>query len=340
MTNKTNLLVILQAFPGNIPWGVIIVYIHDFLVEDLGLSRRSALGAIATLAASAFFGVLTGGFVGELLYASGNRHLAIFGGVCNTMRALPFLLIFGWKGFLGPLDQSSMLAFYLLLMMGGFVATMASPCTGAMLLNVNLPQTRGSVIALYSVLDDFSKGFGTLFVSIIVKLVGGRALAYQLSLSLWVFTGLALLYTWYTIDQDEEQMKKTLDETARESMVLLSKRRAQEAIRDRAKAAGQTHFVQSQKGSATWREQLLLSCRQQVFGTAPVADGTNMDNTQHDAKADVRKQLGGSTSSYGTAHLGALGGDLDDANSRRLEKERRRLAVKAAAQAVMCPLKR
>lgn len=241
--NRTNMLVLLSAFPGNIPWGVIIVYIHDFLVQDLGLSTNSALGSIAILSASAFVGVLTGGFVGEQLYGANSRYLGIFGGVCNTFRAVPFFIIFGWTTFFGPLAKSSEGAFFTVLMTGGFFATMASACTGAMLLNVNLPEMRGSVMAMYSVLDDLSKGFGTLFVSMIVRVVGGRALAYQLSLLLWVATGIALSYTWYTYDEDEAAMRKNLDEAAQEAMVVASKMRAQQAIRDRAKAAGAAHFA-------------------------------------------------------------------------------------------------
>lgn len=241
--SRTNMLVILQAFPGNIPWGVIIVYIHDFLIQDLGMSTRSALGAITVLAASAFFGVLTGGFVGEHLYGANSKYMAIFSGVCNVARAVPFFIIFGWTNMFGPLARTSEGAFFLVLVLGGFTATMGSACTGAMLLNVNLPEMRGSVMAMYSVLDDLSKGFGTLFISMIVQLVGGRAIAYQLSLLIWVFTGFALLYTWYTYGEDEAAMRKNLDEAAKESMVLMSKQRAQEAIRGRAKAAGAAHFA-------------------------------------------------------------------------------------------------
>jgi MFS family permease len=241
--NKTNLLVILQAFPGNIPWGVIIVYIHDFLTQDLELSKVSALGSITVLAGAAFFGVLAGGFVGEYLYGTNSKYIPIFGGVCNIARAIPFFIIFGWTSMFGPLARSSEGAFFLLLVLGGFSATMGSACQGAMLLNVNLPEVRGSVMAMYSVLDDLSKGFGTLFVSMIVPLVGGRAIAYQLSLLIWVFTGFAFLYTWYTFGEDEAAMRKNLDEAAKESMVLMAKQRAQQAIRGRAKAAGAAHSV-------------------------------------------------------------------------------------------------
>lgn len=264
LLNKTNILVILQAFPGNIPWGVIIVYLHDFLKEDLGLSTESALSAIATLSFSAFLGVLTGGFLGESLYGANSRHLAIFGGVCNIVRAVPFYIIFGWVRLFGPLERTSESIFFVILIIGGFVATMASPGTGAMLLNVNLPETRGSVVALYSVLDDLSKGFGTLFVSMIVPLVGGRAWAYQFSLMLWVFTGVALLYTWYTLEDDERQMRRHLDEAAMESMVHLSKQRAQQAVKDHAKRAGQAHFAESSNSIAAHR------------GRRPFAAGLNL----------------------------------------------------------------
>mmetsp|Transcript_107331 Transcript_107331/g.308882 ORF Transcript_107331/g.308882 Transcript_107331/m.308882 type:complete len:519 (+) Transcript_107331:200-1756(+) len=223
LLSRTNTLVILQAFPGNLPWGVILVYFHDFLVQDIGLSRRSALGAISALAASAFAGVLAGGFVGELLYRTQSRHLALFGGLCNIVRAVPFFLLFGWKRFFGPVTESSELAFAAVLVLGGLVATMASPCTGAILLNVNLPESRGSVIAMYAVLDDVSKGFGAISVSALAHLTGGRALAYQLSLLIWVFTGAALLCAWRSYDADEQRMRAQLEEATVESMVIASK---------------------------------------------------------------------------------------------------------------------
>mmetsp|Transcript_41032 Transcript_41032/g.130405 ORF Transcript_41032/g.130405 Transcript_41032/m.130405 type:complete len:644 (+) Transcript_41032:243-2174(+) len=350
MHNKTNLLVILQAFPGNIPWGVIIVYIHDFLVQDLGLSRHSALGAITTLAAAAFVGILTGGCIGEALYGGNSRHIAIFGGVCNTARALPFFVLFGWKSLFGPLEHSSEGAFFILLMVGGFVATMASPCTGAMLLNVNLPETRGTIMAMYSVLDDLSKGFGTLFVSMIVPLVGGRAVAYQISLLLWVFTGVALLYAVHTYDEDEEQMRKHLDEAAKESMVLISKQRAQQAIRDRAKAAGEAHFAQRNLGIR--RDQFTdlqwPSSRRAPWGSASQGASSLEGSLEAGRAAQDRSNAAASGTGAGLGlgvasgalcprTGGAAGGRRAAAGSApsRFHADRARLhsAVRAAAQA-------
>lgn len=326
--NKTNMLVILQAFPGNIPWGVIIVYIHDFLVQDLGLSTRSALGCISVLAFSAFAGVLTGGFIGESLYGANSKYLAIFGGACNIFRAIPFFIIFGWNFMFGPLAKSSESAFFFLLMCGGFFATMASACTGAMLLNVNLPEMRGTVMAMYSVLDDLSKGFGTLFVAMLCRLVGGRAVAYQLSLLLWVFTGVALLYTYYTYDEDEAAMRKNLDEAAKESMVLMSKHRAQQAIRDRAKAAGAAHFAWKAEGKSKgdpWGYWLHPSSRP----SKPATEPSTAASSQKDAGTNNE-----STASSNSSTRGGRGRPSPAAAASAAEqRDRLRRAARAAAEA-------
>mmetsp|Transcript_114757 Transcript_114757/g.244900 ORF Transcript_114757/g.244900 Transcript_114757/m.244900 type:complete len:621 (-) Transcript_114757:68-1930(-) len=342
--NRTNLLVILQAFPGNIPWGVIIVYTHDFLVQDLGFSRQKALGAITTLAGAAFAGVLTGGLVGETLLTrdgASSRHLAIFSGVCNILRAVPFFILFGWARLFGSLEPSSDMPFFILLLVGGFVATMASPCVGAMLLNVNLPETRGSVMAMYSVFDDLSKGFGTLFVAMIVRLVGGRAVAYQLSLLLWVFTGAALLYTLKTYEEDEQQMRKHLDEAAMESMVLISKHRASQAIRDRARAAGEAHFAQKSLGAR--RDQLLAPGVRRSPSEATgagVARGAGGGLSSSDAGGllAARGGIAGGSADPEAAHharpvASAGGAVLGRGSGRAVDREKLHRAARAAAEA-------
>jgi len=350
MQNRTNLLVILQAFPGNIPWGVIIVYIHDFLVQDLGLSTHSALGAITTLAASAFVGIFTGGFVGESLYGANSRYLAIFGGISNILRAVPFFILFGWKRLVGPVEQSSETAFYVLLMFGGFMATMASPCTGAMLLNVNLPEMRGSIMAMYSVLDDLAKGFGTFFIAMIVRLVGGRAVAYQLSLLIWIFTGVALLYTWYTYEADEQLMRQHLDEAALESMVLVSKQRAQQAIRDRAKAAGEAHFAQRSLGvrseeianmrwnknpdnAASWGRGLGMAAETaNAVSSVSKNDAKQSQGSQSSASGDPHAK--GANTAEASWRWGAKSSSGRAARCQNGERERLHRAAQAAAEAM------
>mmetsp|Transcript_23137 Transcript_23137/g.51028 ORF Transcript_23137/g.51028 Transcript_23137/m.51028 type:complete len:511 (-) Transcript_23137:86-1618(-) len=236
--NRTNALVILQAFPGCVPWGVIIVYLHDYLVQDIGLTRQESLGAVGILGTGALVGVFIGGCVGEWLYAYDSRFLTAFCSLATVFRVVPFCFIFGWTGLDPAGSLASHTSFMVVLFLGGVVSTMPSPGIGAMLLNVNLPETRGTVFAFYSILDDLSKGFGTLFVSMIVPYVGGRAAAYRLALIIWVFCGFALAPTWFTLPLDEAAMRTHLNDAAMESVVRVSKRQAAQQVTQRCKAAG------------------------------------------------------------------------------------------------------
>lgn len=240
LANRTNTLVILQAFPGNIPWGVIIVYLHDFLIQDIGMNVNTTLMAIAVVSIAGFCGVFVGGYIGELIYDIDKPSFTAFLSMVLTIRAIPFFFIFGWREFFGPLvTVSHYCAFFFVLFLAGFASTMASPGLGAMLLNVNLPEARGTIFAFYSVLDDVSKGFGTLFISWLVPVFGGRAMAYQIALILWIFCGFAMIPTWWTFGDDEVSMKKALDEAAYESMVRSSKQKAHIAVSSKSKIAAE-----------------------------------------------------------------------------------------------------
>merc|ERR1719399_231739 len=145
-------------------------------------------------------------------------------------------------GSLASAGTSCYISFFMLLSFSGFLATIASAGNGAMLLNVNLPEIRGYIAALYSVLDDVSKGLGVVVISALVPYCGGRAVAYQLSLILWLVCGVALLLALKTYEEDERRMKEYLEEVAMECMVRISKRNAQQAIKRCAKAAGEVHL--------------------------------------------------------------------------------------------------
>jgi len=198
-------------------------------------------------------------------------------------------------------------------------------------------------VAMYSVLDDLSKGFGTLFISMIVRLVGGRAVAYQISLLLWVLTGVALLHAWYTYDEDEAQMRRHLDEAALESMVLISKQRAQSAIRDRAKRAGEAHYAQKSIGAR--RDQLSdlqwPSSRRAAFEARMANGGAGSAwEDGHGSAADGVAAADGSTGSFKASHGGSLYGAASRRHaghgSGRFCADRGRLhsAAQAAAEAM------
>lgn len=250
-TCKTNLLVLLQAFPGNIPWGILLVYLHDFLIVDIGFKSQEALVMITILAGAGFVGIVLGGFMGQYSYLKGRQYLPLLCGSMTVLRTIPAFFIFGWPYMFGSGDEVSRGAFLLVLVIAGISATMAVPGLGAMLLNVNMPETRGTMCALYSVLEDLSKGLGGYVVTLIAEAVGGRAVAYQICLLLWVLPGVALFQAIKSFGADEEAMRRRLDEIAGEALIRASKNKARSEIGKLSKAAAEAMNRGSAKSSKT-----------------------------------------------------------------------------------------
>ena len=238
-TCKTNLLVLLQAFPGNIPWGILLVYLHDFLIVDIQFKSQEAIIMITILAGAGFVGIVLGGFMGQYAYLRGPRFLPLLCGAMTVLRTIPAFFIFGWPYMFGTGEDVSRGAFLLVLVIAGISATMAVPGLGAMLLNVNLPETRGTMCALYSVLEDLSKGVGSYVVTMVAEAVGGRPVAYQLCLLLWVIPGVAMFQAIKSFGNDEEAMRRRLDEMAGEALIRASKIKARSEIGKLAKSAAE-----------------------------------------------------------------------------------------------------
>ena len=79
-------------------------------------------------------------------------------------------------------------------------------------LNVNLPETRGAAIALVAALDDLGKGLGPFLVGQLSIWLHSRRLALNWSIAGWLPCGVLLLLTSFTIPRDSRRMQEKLQE--------------------------------------------------------------------------------------------------------------------------------
>ena len=77
MKIKTNILLILQAFPGTIPWGVLFAYLNDFLSQEKGLPVEQATLLVSLFGIGSAVGGIGGGLVGQYTYKRSKRLLPI-----------------------------------------------------------------------------------------------------------------------------------------------------------------------------------------------------------------------------------------------------------------------
>jgi len=230
--STTNVVIWAQAFPGNIPWGIALVFLNDFMCQDLQLSMTAALVSINILAFLSLLGNLTGGLLGRHLHVQGKWMTPLVAAACCVMRCSPLWLVFGWRRQLGiPDTYAKYVLFTATLGVAGFLASMPGALLGGLMLNVNLPTTRGIVFATYAALEDFSKATGAVVVAILVPFVGSRDIAYQVCLLLWLGPGLALLIACNSVEHDERQMEEAVLESINEGLVRGSKNRARQQVK-------------------------------------------------------------------------------------------------------------
>jgi len=207
---------ILQGLPGCLPWGVMTVFMADYLAVDGGLAVPAASGVLAGWGVGGGVGVVVGGLAGQALHTRGwarRRGMAARGarwpfGPGSMMAAVgaAVALATGPALFLvlGPVAATPFPALLAVAFLGGAAACAAGPAIRATLLNVTTPPHRGVALALQTVTDDLGRGAGPFFVA---RMAGrwGRTAAFGVAVGAWVPCGVLIAAAGWSLAGDEER---------------------------------------------------------------------------------------------------------------------------------------
>ena len=133
-------------------------YFVDYLHVQKGLSVEEGTAAVTLFGLGAVIGTVTGGIIGQRIYNSpgGRSRIALVMGVTTALGSIPGYYFLNAERGTGPGDAW----LYLSCLVGGILASVTPPNVRAVLLNVNLPETRGTMFAFYTQIDDVGKGAG------------------------------------------------------------------------------------------------------------------------------------------------------------------------------------
>ena len=210
---RTNLLVFVQGLFGTVPWGVFFVYLNDFLAQDKGYSVQTATTIVIGIGGASILGGFTGGMLGNRLYNRHPRYLPLLCAVTTFAAVIPTAALIQFPAQLGATDPS-ILPLLLTGAAAGFTAAMTAPNIRAVLLNVNAPETRGSIFALYNLFDDLGRGLGPFFIGLLIASLG-RVGAFHVANLLWVVCGVLLVLMSRSFPRDELALAKRLRAGAR-----------------------------------------------------------------------------------------------------------------------------
>ncbi|CAM9778721.1 unnamed protein product [Ascophyllum nodosum] len=203
----TVVLALAQGPLGCIPWGVIWVYLNDFLHEERGLTIDQASLIVTLFGVGASAGQLLGAKIGQLAY---NRHSTLqplFMGATTIGGILPCMVLIQYDG-------HKFLWFGFFSVMSGMLVSATGPNIRSVLMNVTLPSTRGMAFGLFNFFDEFGKGLGPALVSLIV-VRKGREKAFTMVLLAWLGCGVILISMAFTVQRDEAKVQAYLKEYAK-----------------------------------------------------------------------------------------------------------------------------
>ena len=195
-------LVFLQGIPGCIPWGIIIVFLNDFLHADLGLSVARATTVLSAFTVGGFGGMVVGGEVGQRLHswrpAAAAGHMA----VAEVASVLPLVLILRTAR-----DDANFQVLVALAAVGGLCATQTGPIVRACLQNTVAPRARATAFAVFAIFDDLGKGGGPWILAKLVAKYGRRATFVYATIIGWGAGGLVNAAIALTLDRDERALR-------------------------------------------------------------------------------------------------------------------------------------
>jgi MFS family permease len=214
---KSNILVFLQGIPGTVPWGVFFIYLNDFYSQDKGFSVEAATLIVMLIGAAAILGSFIGGLIGNRMYNIKAKYLPLLCSSSTLLGIIPMALLLNYPGHAGAADQN--VAVPLVLgFITGFMIAITGPNVKAMLLNVNTPETRGSIFSLFNLTDNLGKGFGPVIISFFIVRFG-RLWAFNIANLFWVACGLVLLAMIWTFPKDEAALNAAMREKAKDMEV-------------------------------------------------------------------------------------------------------------------------
>ncbi len=211
---RSNLLLFLNTLVGVAPWSVFFVYLNDFLAQDKGYGVQAATLMVMTVGAGVILGIIISGIMGDFFYRIKSKYLPLYFAATTAAGIVPTLALLNWPGIVEGGEPHYLLPGLIAFIMGVVISQATSPVK-TILLNVNAPETRGSIFSLFNLVDDLGRGLGPVIVSLLIVLFG-RQTAFNITVLFWIPTSLAAFLLMWTFPGDEHRLGELLSRRARE----------------------------------------------------------------------------------------------------------------------------
>jgi len=189
---RTNMLVFMQALPGCIPLSCIVTFLSDYLCNEQGMNVEASTAITAAFGASCLCFGMVGGTIGNRLFKTNRKMLAVMMSASAFFAAIPFIILVNSPKSAVTSENGRPTFFAFLLALMGGSAAVTGPNIRAILMNINEGEVRGTVFSAFTLCDDLGKGLGPSLI-VCMTMIFGRRLSYTMSFMCWWISSFVLL---------------------------------------------------------------------------------------------------------------------------------------------------
>jgi translation initiation factor 4G len=213
--NESNSILLWQGFFSSLPWGVIFVFLNDFLSQERGFSVPAATYLVFMFGLGAAAGGVIGGYLGQLVQRHNRSYLPFFMAATTALGILPFICLLNTH-----FTRAHGVWGIFLAVSSGLVASLPSVNVRPCLINVNPPETRGASLTAANLLISLGRGLGPSCVTLMGSIWQvDRTFSINVTMIVfWIVSAFQLLLLAKTLPKDQDSMEAELASYAQEAI--------------------------------------------------------------------------------------------------------------------------
>jgi MFS family permease len=215
-SKKSNIWLILN-FVDTIPTGIILFLIYTFMKTEHNMPESLTLVFLAFILISTLIGTIVFGYVGDNLFKLGYKKARVQLALIANIVPIPFVFIallipFRMSDEATIADifrNSGALLMLVLMVIGLFINGAVNGSWYATVVDLNLPEHRGTVLATANFFDILGKSLGPLIASFITDTYGILA-GMTSSIFAWILLPFFWISLWRNCEKDMANVDSTI----------------------------------------------------------------------------------------------------------------------------------
>ena len=207
---KANIWLVVN-FVDTIPTGIILTLLYAYMEVYHGITADVTVLIFLIILVNIILGTVVFGYIGDKKFKKGNKKARVLLALFGNIAPIPFLFVALIIPFSAPNLFPGLLIWIVLFSIGMFTNGAVNGNWYATVVDLNLPENRGTVLATSNFFDIIGRAIGPLIGTIIADIFG-FVIGMMISIFFWIFIPFFWIPVLKNVVREIESTEKVFDE--------------------------------------------------------------------------------------------------------------------------------